>query len=52
MKNLIIIAMITAFLVPLALGGCSTTQSSDSSSSYEKKKSGYGNKRYEGSGGY
>ncbi len=51
MKNLLIIAMITAFLAPLALGGCTTTQNTGSSS-YEKKKSGYENKRYEGGGGY
>jgi len=50
MKNLLIIAMITAFLTPLALGGCSTTQ--NSGSSYEKKKSSYEDRRNEGSGGY
>lgn len=36
MKKLIIITMIMAFLAPLALGGCSSTQNTDSSS-YEKK---------------
>ena len=51
MKKLIIIAMITAFLASLALGGCSSTQNTDSSS-YEKTKSGYEKSRREGSGGY
>ena len=51
MKKLMIIAMITAFLAPLALGGCTSTPNSDSSS-YEKRKSGYESKRREGSGGY
>ena len=51
MKKLMIFAMMMAFLAPLALGGCSTTQNTDSSS-YEKKKSGYESKRREGSGGY
>jgi hypothetical protein len=50
MKKLVILAMIMAFLTPLALGGCSSTQNSDSSS-YEKTKSDY-EKRREGSGGY
>lgn len=51
MKNLIIVAMVTAFLAPLTLGGCSSTQNSDSSS-YEKTKSDYESNRREGSGGY
>ena len=51
MKKLMIIAMIAAFLAPLGLGGCSSTQNTDSSS-YEKRKSGYENSRREGSGGY
>ncbi len=46
-----IIAMIAAFLTPLALGGCSSTQNSDSSS-YEKSKSDYEKGRREGSGRY
>ena len=51
MKKLMIFAMMMAFLAPLALGGCASTQNTDSSS-YEKKKSGYESKRHEGSGGY
>lgn len=51
MKKLMIIAMITAFLAPLMLGGCTSTQNSGSSS-HEKRKSGYENKQREGSGGY
>lgn len=46
-----IFAMMMAFLAPLALGGCSTTQNTDSSS-YEKRKSGYESGRREGSGRY
>lgn len=51
MKKLMIIAMMVAFLAPLALGGCTSTQNSGSSS-YEKKKSDYESNRREGSGGY
>jgi len=51
MKKLMIIALLTAFLAPLALGGCSSTPNSDSSS-YEKSRSGYETNRREGSGGY
>jgi hypothetical protein len=50
MKKLMIIAMLTAFLAPLVLGGCTSTQNTGSSS-YEKSKSGYESKKREGSGG-
>ena len=49
MKKLMIFAMMMAFLASLVLGGCSSTQYSDSS--YEKSKSDK-EKRSEGSDGY
>ena len=51
MKKLMMFAIMMAFLTPLALAGCSGTQNT-ASSSYEKTKSDYENKRREGSGGY
>lgn len=51
MKKMLMFALIMACLVPLALGGCSSTQNTDSST-YGKSKS--GNERSSGgsSGGY
>jgi type VI protein secretion system component VasF len=51
MKRLMIFALMMAFIAPLALGGCSSTQNSDSSS-YGKSKSSYEKGRMGSSGGY
>jgi len=51
MKKLMMFAMMMAFLAPLALGGCASTQHTDSSS-HEKSKSGYEKKSGGSSDGY
>ncbi len=51
MKKLMMFAILMAFLAPLVLGGCSSTQNADLSS-YEKSKSGYDKKSGGSSGGY
>ncbi len=51
MKKLMMFSLITAFLTPLVLGGCSSTQKGDSSS-YEKSKSRSERSSGGSSGGY
>lgn len=50
-KQMMMFAMVLAFVAPLALGGCSSTQNSKSSS-YEKSKSGSEKGRASSTGGY
>ena len=51
MKKLMVFAMLMVFLVSLALGGCSNTPNTGSSS-YEKSKSGSNKPAGGSSGGY